>query len=151
MSGISFTGGNPPTSRSPRGRTHEPERFGCAGAAGAAAGFEQAAAANSAAAVESTRNAGSRVKLLAVGRHQLDDDADLRAAQAGMERDRHDVAGLHRAARPPSIPDVRRRAELEQQLGRRAAVRRAIPTSTCGLVHTYSVTVAFIVVSLLMS
>src|SRR5205814_5041170 len=53
VSGISFTAGSPPTSRSPRGRTHEPERFGRAGAAGAAAGFEQAAAANSTAAVES--------------------------------------------------------------------------------------------------
>src|SRR6476660_2413748 len=55
VNGISVTGGNPPASRSPRGRTHEPERFGCAGAAGAAAGLEQAAAANSAAAVDTAR------------------------------------------------------------------------------------------------
>src|SRR5258705_12895572 len=34
------------------------------------------------------------------------------------------MAAIPRAARPPSFPDVRRRAELEQQLGRRAAARR---------------------------
>jgi hypothetical protein len=49
---MSLIAGIPPVSRSPSGRTHEPEKFGCAGAAGAAAGFEQAAAATSAAAVE---------------------------------------------------------------------------------------------------
>ena len=48
----------------------------------------------------------------------------LAPRKPGMERDRHDISSLHRAARPPSIPDVRRRAELEQQLGRRAAARR---------------------------
>src|SRR5258705_10459227 len=34
------------------------------------------------------------------------------------------MAAIPRAARPPSFPDVRRRAEVEQQLGRRAAARR---------------------------
>src|SRR4029453_15690459 len=54
-SGISFSAGNPPTSRSRRGRTHEPEIFGCAGGAGAAAGLEHAAAVNTTAAVEIRR------------------------------------------------------------------------------------------------